>query len=451
MKTLLKIITLLLTSNLVLGQQGAFTLREAINYAVENHVKMKMAMLEEADAKQNVRQFTAIGMPKIFGSSELQHFLNIPTSILPAGSFFEGDPANGIPPNPAEDLAVQFGVKNIFNAGLSADVLLFDGSFFVGLQAARLFRDMVSGQTDITRDEIAANVSKAYVGVILAKRNADLLNSNIRNLEETLAETRTIYEEGFIEKLDVDRLNLSLNNLSLEKEKVQGLIDLSKNALKFSMGMDVDEDIEVSETLEDLEIGHLDLASSVGSVQLDFNNRSEYIALQTAASLRAMDIKQIKFQRLPVIKGFGSYQQVLQGNSLRGGRWFPTTVVGLNLSLPIFDGFDKSSRLERAEIASRQHQLTIEDTERAMTLEVANAKVAYANAQKTVVSAEQSEQLAQDIYDTALIKYREGVGSSLEIKQSEADLFAAQARMISALYDLMSAEVDLQKALGTLY
>ncbi|MCB0666705.1 MAG: TolC family protein [Saprospiraceae bacterium] len=431
------------------AQDHTYTLDEAISYAMENHNNIKAAILDIADAANNVKEYTAIGMPKVNGGIDLQHFIDIPTSILPRGSFFAGDPDQGIPPNPEEDLKVQFGVKNNITANLSADVLLFDGSFFVGLQAAKLFKKMVTQQTEITKDELAENVAKAYLGVLLANKNEDLINKNIANLQTTLNETEQIYEQGFVEKLDVDRLQLSLNNLRLEADKVRSIVEVNKNVLKFSIGLPFDQDISVSETLEDIMLTQYELLT-LDQVQPVFENRPELAALYTAGELNDLQIKRLKYGYLPVLRAFGNYSQVLQGNEFLRGQWFPTTIVGLNLQIPIFDGFDKSSKIDRAEIARDKHLLTIDDTERAITLEVENAKIACKNALRTVESAEQSVDLSQNIYDTALIKYREGVGSSIEITQAESDLYAAQSRHINSIYQLLVANIDLEKALGNL-
>lgn len=449
MKQLIVILLLLCAlPPLIQGQHQSFTLERAILYGQENHNDVKTAMLDIADADQNIREFTATGMPKVNGSVQLQHFIDVPTSILPRGSFFQGDPDQGIPPNPTEDLEVQFGVKNNVTAQISADLLLFDGSFFVGLQAARLFKELVAQEGMIKKEDIAYNVAKAYLGVAVAKENAGILDKNIQNLEQSLIETQAIFEEGFVEKQDLDRLELSLNNLLIEKEKVRQVIDLSKNALKFSMGYPMGDTIVISETVDDLLIDHNGQALS--TLNADFNNRAAYVALQTANELNELGIKRVQNQYLPVLRGFASYSQVLQGNEFLSGVWFPTTVVGLSLNVPIFDGFDKKSRLSRARIARDHHLISIDNLEKAITLEVKNARINFNNALRSLAATESNQALAQEIYDTSVIKYREGVGSSIELTQSERDLYAQQGARINALYDLALAKIDVEKALGNL-
>ena len=451
MKTLFNLLTtcclLYLPWSSAHGQ--SFSMSEAIDYARKNHNKVKEALLDISDADGNIKEYTAIGMPKINGGVDLQHFIDIPTSIIPSGSFFEGDPDLNLPPNPAQDLEVQFGVKNILTASLSADVLLFDGSFFVGLQAAKLFKELVAKQAEATQYSLGVDVAKAYLGVLVAYRNQEILEKNITNLEETFAESRQIYREGFIEKLDLDRLELSISNLQSEAEKLDGLIEISKNVLKFSMGYPLEQDIELTDNLNDLVLSEYESATLL-EAPVSYQNRDEYSALLTANDLNDLNIKRLQMGYLPALRGFASYSQVLQGNKFASGVWFPTTVVGVTLDVPIFDGFDKKSKLARARIDKDKHMLTINNLEQAIDLQVENSKKALANALKSVESSQRSEALAQAIYDTALIKYREGVGASIEVSQAEGDLFAAQGGVISALHDVLVAKVDLENALGNL-
>ena len=431
----------------LLGQ--SFSLQEAITYARENHNDVKKALLEISDAEGNIKEFTAIGMPKLSANADLQHFIDIPTSIIPQGSFFAGDPDLNLPPNPSEDLEVQFGVKNNLTAGLSADVLLFDGSFFVGLQAAKFFKELVASQAEVTKESLGLEVAKAYLGVLVANKNQENINKNIANLEKTYQESEQIFQEGFIEKLDLDRLALSINNLKVESEKVESLTEISKNVLKFSMGYPLTEDIQLSQTLDDLLLSDYEGAALLES-EISYDNRSDLVSLRKADNLNDLNIKRLKMQYVPTLRGFASYAQVLQGSKLSGGTWFPTTVIGLSLNVPIFDGFEKKAKISRAEIEKRRHQINISSLQQAIDLQVSNGKKSLSNALKTVASREQNEALAQSIYDTALIKYREGVGASLEVTQAEGDLFAAQGNLINALYDVLIAKVELDNALGNL-
>ena len=429
--------------------QEEFSFDDAITYGLENHNSIKDSYLELADATSNIKEYWAIGLPQVTADLGFTHYLTLPTSIIPAGSFFEGDPDQGIAPNPPEDLAVQFGTTNNINAGLNLDALLFDGSFFVGLQAAKMIKELRQRQIDITKEEIAGNVAKSYLAVLVADQNIGIINKNITNLQTTLNETQQIYENGFAEKLDVDRLTLSLSNLQNERDKLLGIRELTKNVLKFQMGYPLDQDIQLKQTLDDVLLPEQEIESSL-SEQLQLENRAEYVALLAGKNLSEINIKQLKMQYLPSLRANAGYAQQLQANSLSDASWFPVAYIGASLSVPIFDGRDKSAKIDRARIALDKQNIAIEDFGRAVTLQTENAKIDFINANKTVTNTEESLDLAEHIYETTQIKYREGVGSSVELTQAERELYSAQSNYSNALYDLLVAKVNLDIALGTL-
>lgn len=440
---------LLIISYFMLPAQEAFTLDEAIAYGIENHNDVKDKYMDIADAESNIKEYLATGLPTLNGTVDYSNYIKLPTSIIPRGSFFAGDPDIGIEPNPPQDLEVQFGTKNNLTAGLRADALLFDGSFFVGLKASRLYKDLTQKQVQVAKDEIAVNISKAYLAVLVAEEQQKTIDKNISTLERTLFETEETYKSGFAEKLDVDRLSLSLANLTVEKERMQNLVALSENMLKFQMGYPMQDSITLSDELA----AHLVDLNESGNFfinDFDFNTRSEYQVLKSTEALRVLNVKQIQMRYLPTLRAFGSYNQSLQTNKLTDGKWFPSALVGLTLDIPIFDGRDKSSKIQRAKIALDKHQLIIDNFERATTLEIDNAKLAFENAMETADNTKANLELAENIFNTIQIKFKEGVGSSVELSQAERELYTAQNNHTNALYDVIIAKVDLDKAYGTI-
>ncbi len=441
--------------------QQAFTLDEAIDYAIINHNSIKQKQLEVQDAAGQVKEFTAIGIPKLSGSVQYQYYVDIPTSLIEADAFGLPNyltnfleeigtktqtPLNA--PEPTSDLqALQFGTTHNITAGIEASALVFDGSFFVGLKAARLYKELVQKQVDITKSDLRLNVTKAYFAVLIAQENKAIINKNITNLEQTLSETKAIYENGFAEKLDVDRLELSLRNLKAEGENLERIVNVSINLLKFQMGYPMDEPIEVSDEFDTL----VDVAVKEQvtlSENYDIMNRPEYRSLLQAEEVNKMNINRWKVSYIPSLYAIGSYQQQLFTNDLSEGRWFPASFVGAQLSVPIFDGFEKEAKIQRAKIDVAEIQLQMADFKRGMELEVRNAQFSYINTLQTVDTRKESLDLAQNIYDITQIKYKEGVGSSVEVTQAERELYTAQSNYINALYDLLIAKTDLDKALG---
>lgn len=448
MKTFGICISLVISLGCQLISQTPFTLQQALEYAENHHISVQKSRLDIEDAEYQIKEVLARAIPSLNGSVEYQRFLQLPTQILPRGSFYEGDPSQGIPPNPEQDLEVQFGVKNALTAGLSFNATVFDGSVFVGIQAARLARELAQSQINITERDVRDQVYKAYFAVLIAKRNEGILQKNVENLQQTLFETREMYQNGFMEKLDVDRLEYSLSNLEMELENVQNLIFSTKNILKLQMGYPMDDSIIVTESLGEF----MDRESAVVllSEQYNFSNRPEARSLAVTAELREMDIKQLRFGYIPTLVVFANYNQQLQANKLTDGKWFPSSIVGASLTIPIFDGRDRAMKINRAEVRLQQHMLDIENSERVFQVEVENARKDFLTNLNKVEDSEDNLDLAESIYEVAQIKFREGVGSSVEMYQAESTFYQAQSRYINALYDFMISKSNLEKALGKL-
>jgi len=453
-------LTLLLFLGVSLNAQQTFTLEQAVAYGLQNSTQLQMQQIELQDAEGQILEYKAIGIPKINGAVNYQYSPNIAKFILPDfitpainGSLVNYnliDQSQVVPPTSA-GTAAEFGTSHNMTAGLELQALLFDGSFFVGLQAQKLYRELVQRQGKVAEPEIKANVQKAFLAVLIAERNKGILDKNIGNLENTLRETRAIYENGFAEKLDVDRLDLSLNNLKVEAGKIDRLIELSYNLLKFQMTYPLGEEIAIDGNLDALLAANN--MEDAASAQLDITMRPESAVIDKGLELANLDVRRLKVAYAPTLVGFANYSKQLQRNDLfdsNDNPWFTVSNVGAGLSIPIFDGLDKKAKIQRAKIEVDRNLLRKRDFERGVALEVQNAKIAFLNAGQTVETTKKSLDMAQQIYDITQIKYKEGVGSSIEVTQAERELYSAQSAQTNALYELLVAKTDLDKSLGKL-
>ena len=287
--------------------------------------------------------------------------------------------------------------------------------------------------------------------MLIAAKNKDILLDNISSLEKTLRETTAIYDEGFEEKLDVDRLQLSLQNLQTQVENIDQLITLSYNVLKFQMGFPMDGNLALTDNIDLLVGNTLVDDTKFLSMEFDIANRPEYGVIKGGEALNLKNIEATKAANYPSLYAFGTHQQSLQRDNLFDSEqpdWINATIVGLTLNVPIFNGFTTKYKLQQAEVDLQRTQVQLNDFNRAATLEYQNAMIAYTNTKRTVSANQRSLDLAEKIYNTTQIKYREGVGSSLEVTQAENDLYMAQGNYVNSLYDLLVAKTDLERALG---
>ena len=425
----------------LLFAQGNYTLEEAVDYAIKNNGNMRIEQLKMLDADGQIKEFKSIGLPKLNANIDYNRNIQIPVSVVPA-EFFGG--------MVGEFAEVQFGTKNTLTGNLQLSALLFDGTYLIGLKAQRVYKDLVSKQIDLKEYEIKSNVIKAYLAVLIAEKNISIIDNNINNLSNLLSETKAVYENGFAEKLDVDRLELSLNNLNTNKENIVRLIELSKNLLKFQMGYPFEEDITLTDNF-DVAVGKATVEKIDLAEEIDVNNRPEFKTLEMQEELQKMNLRVIKAGYYPNLVGFISHSQSLQRNKLFNGDepgLLPATIAGLSLKVPLFDGNEKKGSFQRGQVALETVQIQKEEFSRAMSLQVMNARVSYINAEENVQATKNSLDLSERIYNTTKIKYTEGVGSSIEVSQAEQELYAAQANYINALYDLVTAKSDLEIALG---
>ena len=335
---------------------------------------------------------------------------------------------------------------------MQANALLFDATFFIALHGAKLYRNLAVKTVDQTAYQTHVPVSRAYLATLIAQRNIETIDRNVVNLERTLFETNAIYEEGFAEKLSVDRLRLALSNLNAQRESLRQVEEISKNLLKFQMGYPVTTPIALSTTLDEA-LGEARVAALIADDEFDLASRPEYATLRVADSLNQIDLTRIRAGYYPTLSGFGNISRQLQRNDLFDGEeadWLPSSALGVSLQVPIYDGGFKKAQRQRALARVDKTRVQINQFNESARLALANARASVTNARIAVRLREGAIELAEEIYDVAQIKFREGVGSSLEVNQAQADLYAAQDALTQALYDLAVAFTEYQDATGSL-
>ena len=442
-----------------LATARAFTLEEAILYAENNAPDVRIVEADLAEAEGQIKETTAIGIPQVNGFVGYQHNIEIATQLFPDfispaiyNVLFEESVIPRRDINVGAPQPVQFGQKNLLSAGVNASALLFDATFFIALKGAKLYKNLAIRNVDQAKYQTHAKVTKAYLATLIAKRNLETLDRNEANLQQLLQETRSLYEEGFAEKLSVDRLSLTASNLAAQRQSLKQVELISENLLKFQMGFPVFEPILLSTSLDEA-LGNAQVATLLGDDEFSVSRRPEYATLQVADSLNALDLQRIRAGYYPSLVGVGTFSRQLQRNDLfdpMEASWLPNTFVGVQLNVPIFDGFSKRAQRERALARTDKTRQQIRQFEQQARLVLANSKASVRNARIAVGLRENAIGLAEEIYRVAQIKFNEGVGSSLEVIQAQSDLYEAQDAYTQALYDLAVAFTEYQDALGDL-
>ena len=470
-QTLLKPLILLLYGGTFMGisylsaqsASNTWSAEDCIQYALENNKNIQNAKFDEYIAKAKVKEVVASGLPQINGSADMQYFLELPTSILPREFNTQQEivyindkpyPLTKLDPQTftpvfGDPVEVQFGFPWQSTLGFSLNQLVADGTYFLGLEAAKVYVTLAEKGSKRSREETAYAVSKAYYQALIASEQLSLLNANIERVEKLLKETNALYQEGFAEKLDVDRLRISSTNLALEKKKVERFAALSKDMLKFQMGLPVEEEIELSEQVDQIREAP---EMFVSNDPLDPGLRIEYSILQTQLELENYNMKRYKVGYLPSLYAFGSYQWNAQRNEFNlfdaNESWFPISVVGLQLNVPIFDGFRKRQQIQQSKLEIKKIENQFSILENSIQMEVRNARARLYNAYNSLETYRQNADLAQQVFDLTQVKYKEGVGSSLELNEAESQLKQVESNYLSGIFEYLMAKIDLQKASG---
>jgi outer membrane protein len=410
-------------------------LLEAIDFSLRENKELKEARLKLADANEVIIERTPWGLPQVTANVNFQRYLKVPKQPLPE-AFVQLIQSL----NPGEEVnrEASFFLKNNFTPSLAIETILFDGSYFVGLQAAKAYKVFVEKEFQVKVKEIKDRVTDAFLPVLLLEKNEQLLLANIQNLTKIVGETQQLYENGFVESLDLDRQLLSLANLEVEFEAIKTSKKVALNALKMTMGFPLGEDLALEGNLEEM------LIVDMENIPL----RPEIPLAESGITMGEWNIKNLQSGYLPSLRAFGSMSQNYQGNTFDDGFWAPTTVAGIRMSIPIFDGLDKKAKIQRARLDLEKSNIQLQILKDLVALETTNARENITNAQRRFEQQKKNLSLAERIYQTTQVKYKEGVGSSLEVNQAEQMLYDSQRNYLQALYDLVSAGFQLKKALG---
>lgn len=445
MKKRLKSYVLILATSITTlqAQQSGttnFSLNEAIDYAYKNSPNYINAQSDVLMAKYKRKEVLGIAMPQISSSVDVKDFLEIPTSLLPAQIF--GGPAGTFIP-------VKFGTKYQASAGASASLLVFSADYIVGLKATKEMINLMNINVTRSKTELVSAVSKAYYGVLVNKERIKLLDANVIKLEKLLNDTKAYNKQGFVEAIDVDRLEVAFNNLTTEKQKIERLIGLSENLLKFQMGYVGIETLTLTDSLSTN-----DKTEILELSKIDVTKRSEYQLLEVQQKLNTINIKRLRYGYLPTLVAYGSLSYSGQRNEFdffdRKKDWFPTALVGGTLSLNLFDGLQRHYKIQAAKLEFKKGENNIKNLQLGIELETNSAIVNYNNAMSSLQIQKRNLDLARNIFNVSQKKYEQGVGSNLEIINAQTSLKESETNYFNAVYDMLVYKVDYLKATGTL-
>jgi outer membrane protein len=437
-----KYILILLTSiavSSIAQDKSSFSLAEAEEFGVNNNEKMLNSLLDYEAARKKVWETTAIGLPQISAEAGFQNFIEIPTQVVDA-SF--------INPNAQPGDIISFQAGQTYSTSLTFNVnqLIFNGSYIVGLKFSKFFMKMNENGIERSKYEIKAMVREAYYNVLVANKNVALMDSILASTEKLQKETLILFENNVILKEDADQIKLALNRIQNAKITAERQAQVALYMLKLNMGYDFEKELSITEQLDDvlLEI----FANSPVTINYDAKDNSNYQQLIEKKVLDGFNVQNEKAGYYPSVAAFFTHSQNAYRNEFNffaNEQWYPTSVWGIGVQIPITTSGQKVMKVQQAEITVEQDVNNLKNLERTLEFQELNLKAQFQNAFDQMNLEKENVVLAKFIYSQALKKKKLGVVSSLEVTQLQNQLLQAEATFIGSIMTLLGVKIQLDK------
>lgn len=414
----------------------AFSLVEAQKFAVENNYDTLKSQMNVTATEKKIRETVGAGLPQISTSLAYTNNIELVTMLIP--DFFN---------DPNDMIEIQFGTQHNATLNLQVQQLVFNGSYFVGLATSRIFKRLATEGLKQTKLDVMETVSQTYSLILISQESERIIQRNLQNLEKTLYEVRELYKEGFLEETDADVIQISVTALKNSLQNLQKQTETVYQLLKFQMGIDLSEEIKLTNSLEDI-ISEQDIKKAL-SGSFDLEDNVDYRLIQTQEKLAEMNLKNEKAQYWPTVGAYYSLSYMAQRNKFSflnfDEKWYRSQAVGVNLNIPVFRSGAQKARVQQASIALDQaHQTTLQVSQ-GLLLEEAQAKNSLSSAYENYINVKDNMALSKKVYDKTLIKYQEGLASSTDLTQANDRYLAAQANYIQALSELLGAKNALDR------
>lgn len=420
---------------------NSFTLQEAIDYALENNRQAKNATRDIKAAEKQKWETTATGLPQIEASIDYNNWLKQQVSLIPA-QFFGG--------NEGEFAEIAFGTKQTMNATATVKQLLFDGSYLVGLQSAKVFLEISQNAKEKTELEVRKAVINSYGNVLLAEESIKILLKNKGVLQKNLDETTKIYENGLEEEESVEQLQITLSGVESNLKNTSRLKTLAYQMLNITLGLDLNSSTTLLDNLESLTSQNisLDLLNSKENVE----NTIDYKIAFNDKTSKELLLKLEKSKALPTINAFANGGYAGNADNFyffkNDQQWFGSSLLGVSMDIPIFSSLGRSAATQRAKINLEKSQDDLTEIEQQIKLQIASAKSDYQFAIEDYKNKKQNLNLAERIEKKNQTKFFEGITSSFELRQAQTQLYSAQQEFLQAMLDVINKKAELETVLN---
>lgn len=429
-----------------------YSLKEAVDYAVNNNVNVRNTDIDKRVAQARKGEVRAAGLPQINGNADLIHNINIQKTVSEYGKSALFPVSPGHPAGSPAGFA--FGLTNQSVPTITGSQVLFDASFFSGLRAASVYEELMEKNINRSKIETAHNVTKAYYAVLVNEKQLAYLDVNLARLDSVYLETKARLQSGLTRQIEVDRTEVSYNNLKEERARVVRVVQLSKALLKFQMNLPSDTTIVLTDQLNET------LLASVTQLpegnKINYASRIEYSIIQTQAFLNRVDTRTARASRYPKLSAIAAYGYSTGATNMgdiftQRDRWFNYSYVGLRLNVPIFNGLSAYYKIQQKKLEEERTENNRKQLEHTIDIQIEESIINLNNSIESVKTQKRNLDLAEKNLKVLQAEFEQGLSMSLDVTVSEAALKESQTNYYNALYNALLAKADYERATGVLY
>ena len=403
------------------------SLQEARRLAFQNNANIRNSNLDMEIARKKIWETTAIGLPHIDSKGAYQYLPHVPS--LPPGTMGPGTPA------------IELGVKNSMTFDFTASQLIFNGSYLVGLKAMKTLYLQTNENTEKIVQDVNESVINTYYMILVAEESLKNLQKNLDNVKKTEYEIGEMNKQGFVEKTDVDQLELTANNLLNAMNQVIGNLDVANRLLKIIIGVDAKVNVRLTDTLGSSYTQPSEVANLL-SAQFNIEKNIDYKIIKTAADLSKLEYQNAIAAYMPVISGFYNHTEK---TSKPAFDFSVKDVLGVNISLPIFSSGQRMATVSQKKLAISKMDNTRNLISNNLMLQADQFQTDLRLKFEKFEIQKKSLKLSDEIYQRTLEKYKNGVSSSMDLTTTQNQYLASLSSYYQSIYDLATAKTKLEK------
>lgn len=433
------ILLVLLLSNTLFsfGQERiALSLEECVKIGIEKNINVEKARLNKRKDEYKISEVKSALLPSITGSGQMIDNIQLPYTILPGDLIGQ----------PGTDIAIKMGVRHTAKASVDVNQVLYNQTAFTGLRLAKRQDELSTLSVEKAGQDLAKDLISLYFLAQTTARQKELVKDNIVRTQKVEVITRALLNAGMVKNVDYDRIVVNLENMQTMLSNTEALHSQQLNMIKYTLELPLATDITLTDSVA------MPLLVGLPEEQTDFSNHVSIRMLDKQRSMTLLNRKLINAGYLPSLAAFGQWGYQGMNNEFYqyfdGGKWFSSTYVGLSLSIPIFDGFERRSKRRQARLETQEVDLTLENTKNLFEVSYRNALDNFHNNSMNVGRQKNNIALAEKIYSETVFKYKEGMASMSDLLQDESGLSSAQDNYITALYNQKKAELEVMMLTG---